>query len=40
MSMSKIHIVTLSSLNRAVGRVQDELDRHGLWTPAVADVDI
>lgn len=38
--MSKIHWVTSTSLNRAVGRVQVELDRFGLWTDPVQEIDI
>ncbi|NMB74748.1 MAG: hypothetical protein GYA21_06415 [Myxococcales bacterium] len=38
--MPKMRIITLSRLNRAVSRVQDELIRHGFWDDTLSDVDV
>ena len=38
--MSKIHVVTLGRLNRALARVVGELEHHGFWTDRLAAVDV
>lgn len=38
--MTTMHIVTITRLNRAVARVQTELDRHGFWDEPLADIDV
>lgn len=34
------HIITMSRLNRGLSHVRDELVTHGLWTDAIADVEV
>jgi hypothetical protein len=38
--VSRIHVVTLARLNRALARVVRELERHGFWDEALEDVDV
>ncbi|RME19756.1 MAG: hypothetical protein D6806_17720 [Deltaproteobacteria bacterium] len=38
--MGTKRIINLRSLNRALGRVIDELDRHGFWTEKIYSVDV
>ena len=38
--MSKIHAVTLPRLNRALGRVNDELHAQGLWNEKLERIDV
>ncbi|MBM4380367.1 MAG: hypothetical protein FJ086_13890 [Deltaproteobacteria bacterium] len=37
--MGKVHLVTLTRLNRCLSRVRGELAPHGPWTPAAARVE-
>jgi hypothetical protein len=39
-AMKKIHVVTLKKLNSALYRVSLELDRLGIWTSDLCDVDV
>jgi len=36
----RLRIVTLSQLNRALGRVRRELEAHGFWDQSLASVDV
>jgi hypothetical protein len=38
--MNKIHIVTLSRLNRALKKVQKELMIHGFWDDGMAQIEV